>query len=85
LVIIGQKASERCILLVLSGLVVLILGAVWVMMPRIRPGSEIDAVATILFAFLAYAILLFAVMVRKGKLGSTAPCDASCPGERESS
>jgi len=33
------------------------------MMPRIRPGSEIDAAMTILLAFFAYAILLFAVMV----------------------
>jgi len=65
----NQKASERHILLALSGLVVLILGAVWMMVPRIRPGSRIDAAITILLVFSAYAILLFAVLIWKGKIG----------------
>jgi len=64
---------ERRILLVLSGLAVLILGAIRMLMPRIRPSSEIDAVATILLVFFAYAVLLFAVMVWKGKLDFKVP------------
>jgi len=45
------------------GLAVLILGAIWMMVSRIRPSSEIDAIMTILLVFFAYAVLLFAVMV----------------------
>jgi len=62
-----QKTLERRILLVLVGLAVLTLSAVWMFMPQIKPSSKIDAIMTILLAFLAYAILLFAAMVRKGK------------------
>jgi len=60
--------SERRILLVLVGLAVLILSAVWMMVSRIRPSSEIDAVITILLAFFAYAVLLFAVMIWRSKI-----------------
>jgi len=59
--------SWKVSLLILLGLAILILDVARMVVPQ-TPGSEIDAVATILFAFLAYAILLFATMVQKGKL-----------------
>jgi len=77
--------SRKVSLLILLGLAILILDIARMVVLRTRPGSEIDAVATILLAFLAYAILLFAAMVRKGKFGSTRPSrDASCTEERTS-